>query len=61
MFCSSCLPLSPETLTQNIETILKLYNAVFLYYSYWTNCIDYVRPGLCKLLKNEFKYRTTWI
>ena len=67
MFCSSCLPLSPETLTQNIETILKLYNVVFLYYSYWTNCmfynfIDYVRPGLCTLLKNEFlKYRTTWI
>ena len=29
MFCSRCLPLSPETLTQNIETILKLYNTVF--------------------------------
>ena len=31
MFCSSCLPLSPETLTQNIETILKLYNTAFFY------------------------------
>ena len=37
MFCSKCLPLSPETLTQNIETILKLYNTAFFYNSYWTS------------------------
>ena len=43
MFCSSCLPLSPETLTQNIETILKLYNTVFFYNSYWTNSFNSFR------------------